>query len=299
MPRPVAAQATGTIASSVVTVTPTRVLDTRFGTGLSGPILSNQSAKLQITGPVPTRVEGATVSQNVVPAGSTGVLLNVTALQPEAGGFVSIRPGSASGEPSASNLNFIAGQTVPNAVTTALAPDGTIDIWYGSGTSGTRTGILIDIVGFTSEVSETVGPAGPTGPAGPAGPPGVGDGFVSSASTGSIAFTGPPGAPTIDSVSLPAGNYIVNANVVARSTSAATSSVGCQLLLGGSSVATALALTLGPVGGGAETKSISLTGGGTLLAPGDASLNCATTGTDGSWNDFSVTVVQVGSITES
>ena len=58
-------------ASSMVTVTPERILDTRTGLGLSGPFVSAVSQKLQVTGAA-------------VPAGATGVLLNVTVVAPSA-----------------------------------------------------------------------------------------------------------------------------------------------------------------------------------------------------------------------
>ncbi len=155
--------------SSVVTVEPTRILDTRTGTGLPGVINANASHKLTVTGAVPTRVSGADVTQTVVPTGATGVLLNVTALRPTGQGFISIRPGTSTGEPPSSNLNAAPGQVIPNAVTVALpvggADDGRIDIWYGAASSTQTTGILIDVVGYTVEAASagTPGPAGPPG----------------------------------------------------------------------------------------------------------------------------------------
>ena len=160
------------LPSSVVTVEPTRILDTRTGTGLPGVITANTSHKLTVTGAVPTRVSDADVTQTVVPAGATGVLLNVTALRPTGQGFISIRPGTASGEPSASNLNAAPSQVIPNAVTVALpvggTSDGQIDIWYGAGSSSETTGVLVDVVGYTVEAA-AAGTPGPTGPPGPAG----------------------------------------------------------------------------------------------------------------------------------
>jgi hypothetical protein len=141
--------------STVVSVTPTRVLDTRdpVNLGLAGPFVSPVSQKLQISGSIPT--SGGTAI--VVPAGATGVLLNVTVVSPGAAGFLSIRPGNATGAPSTSSLNFAAGVTVPNAVQVALpttgATTGKIDITYdASGVAGPTTDVLIDIVGYTTNV---------------------------------------------------------------------------------------------------------------------------------------------------
>ena len=173
-------------ASSVVTVTPERILDTRTGVGLSGAFVSGVSRKLQVAGVV-------------VPAGATGVLLNVTVVQPTAAGFVSVRPGDASGAPSTSSLNFVAGDIVPNSVQVALptvgANAGQIDITYDAfGVAGPTTQVLADVVGYL-----VAGGGGSTGVAGPQGPAG---------SPGSPGPAGPAGAAApvlVDGVSCTAG----------------------------------------------------------------------------------------------
>ena len=148
------AQATpGPDESTVVNVTPERILDTRDpnNVGLDGPFVSAVSQKLQVTGSIPT----ATGPKTVVPTGATGVLLNVTPVGSSADGFISIRPGDATGAPSTSSLNFTAGSILPNAVQvpvpTAGADAGTIDITFDAyGAAGPTTDILIDIVGYTT-----------------------------------------------------------------------------------------------------------------------------------------------------
>lgn len=77
--------------SSLVPVTPTRILDTRVDLALSGPFTSPEARKLQVTGSIPTDDGTATV----VPAGASAVTLNVTSVTPNADGFVSVRPGTA------------------------------------------------------------------------------------------------------------------------------------------------------------------------------------------------------------
>ncbi|MFK7916584.1 MAG: hypothetical protein AB8G14_00785, partial [Ilumatobacter sp.] len=170
-------QATGGVASSIVTVEPARAADSRSATGLSGPVAANTNVKLDVTGAIPTRVGSDDVTATIVPDGATGVLLNVTAVRPDARGFVSIRPGDATGEPSSSNLNVQVGAAVPNAVTVALpttGPDaGTIDIWYGSGTAGATTNLLVDIVGYTTAVTGGTGTPGPAGADGTNGMDGI------------------------------------------------------------------------------------------------------------------------------
>ena len=134
-------------------VTPTRIMDTRdpVNVGLSGPFVSPVSQKLQVTGSVAT-TGGA---KTVVPAGATGVLLNVTAVGPTANGFISVRPGDATGAPATSSLNVEAGSNVPNAVQVTLpvagANAGKIDITFDAyGAAGPTTDILIDVVGYTT-----------------------------------------------------------------------------------------------------------------------------------------------------
>jgi hypothetical protein len=108
---------------------------------------------LQVTGPVPT-TSGV---QTAVPIGATGVLLNVTVINATRSGFLSVRPGDASGAPSTSSLNFAAGDVVPNAVQVGLptvgANAGKIDITYDAlGAAGPTTDVLIDVVGFSTEL---------------------------------------------------------------------------------------------------------------------------------------------------
>jgi hypothetical protein len=93
--------------------------------------------------------------KTVVPAGATGVLLNVTSVGSTAGGFISVRPGDATGAPTTSSLNFSAGDVVPNSVQVALptagANAGKIDITFDAfGVAGPTTDVLIDVVGYTT-----------------------------------------------------------------------------------------------------------------------------------------------------
>lgn len=171
--------------SSFVPVTPARVLDTRVALGLPGPLSSLTPATVQITGPVPTP-DGTTT---VVPAGATAVVLNVTAVEATADGFFSVRPDGTPGDPTTSNLNFVAGDIVPNAVTVALPSNGRIELTYDAyGAAGPVSQALVDITGYYVETPGSGGapaPAGPPGPAGPAGPAGP---------------TGPQGPATVGEV---------------------------------------------------------------------------------------------------
>lgn len=143
----------GPAESTLVAVTPERILDSRDpnNVGLAGPFVSAVSQKLQVTGSIPT----ATGTKTVVPAGATGVLMNVTSVGATASGFVSIRPGDATGTPTTSSLNITAGVIVPNSVQVAMpttGPDaGKIEITFDAfGVAGPTTDLLIDVVGYTT-----------------------------------------------------------------------------------------------------------------------------------------------------
>jgi hypothetical protein len=147
------ADAVNPAESSIISVTPERILDTRdpVNLGLNGPFVSQVSQKLQVTGSVPT----ATGTKVVVPDGATGVVMTVTPVNATADGFVSIEPGNSTGQPTTSNLNFTAGAINPISVTATMpttgADKGNIRITYDAfGNLGPTTDILIDVVGYTT-----------------------------------------------------------------------------------------------------------------------------------------------------
>jgi len=175
----VAVNAASGPASSIVTIDPIRILDTRTDVGLAGPFVSGVSQKLQVTGAA-------------IPAGATGVLLNVTVVAPSAAGFLSVRPGDATGAPSTSSLNFVAGDVVPNSVQVGLpttgANVGQIDITYDAfGQPGPTTEVLIDVVGYL-----VAGGAGTPGAPGAPGAPGE-PGAPGAAGIGQQGAQGPKG----------------------------------------------------------------------------------------------------------
>ena len=145
----------GASESTVVTVEPTRVLDTRFDVGLD-QIVAATPDKLQVAGTIDTWIDASKelIRREVVPAGATGVLMNVTAVSPTAGGYLSVRPGDATGVPATAGLNFNPGDVVPNAITVALPTSGSnagqIDLYYGTGAVGATMDLVIDIVGYTT-----------------------------------------------------------------------------------------------------------------------------------------------------
>lgn len=101
--------------------TPTRILDTRFGTGTGAAraIAAHGEAVLQVAG-LPS-----------VPAGASAVVLNVTVTTPTRSGFVTVYP-DGTARPTTSNLNFVPGQTVPSLVVVRVPSGGKIRLYNGS-----------------------------------------------------------------------------------------------------------------------------------------------------------------------
>ena len=80
---------------------------------------------------------------NVPLTGVGSVALNVTVTEPTSSSFLTVWPTGAA-RPLASNLNFVAGQTVANSVLTKVGADGTISIFNNSG----AVQVVIDVVGW-------------------------------------------------------------------------------------------------------------------------------------------------------
>jgi hypothetical protein len=78
-----------------------------------------------------------------VASGVTAVVLNATVTDPSAGSFLTVFPSNAS-LPNASNLNFVAGQTVPNLVIVKVGPDGKVKVYNAAG----LTHVIFDVVGW-------------------------------------------------------------------------------------------------------------------------------------------------------
>ena len=102
--------------------------------------------KVQVTG------EGG------VPSGATAVVANVTVTGGTASSFLTAFADGTS-RPLASNLNFTAGESVPNRVIVPLSAGGALDLYNASGT----VNAIVDVDGYfssaTSGYFEPVAPA--------------------------------------------------------------------------------------------------------------------------------------------
>ncbi|MET9885357.1 PKD domain-containing protein [Streptomyces sp. NPDC006430] len=122
-----------TVGSDFTPYAPTRLLDTRDGTGAPrGMVQAYSAVKVKIAG------------NGKIPAGVTAVALNVTATNTSNPGHVTAYPGG-SNRPTTSNLNFEANQTVPNMVVVPVGKDGTVELYNGS---WTPVDLIADITGY-------------------------------------------------------------------------------------------------------------------------------------------------------
>jgi acyl-coenzyme A synthetase/AMP-(fatty) acid ligase len=115
--------------------TPVRILDTRYGLGgISAKVGAGQSVSLQVAG-----VGG-------VPSTGVGaVVLNVAVTNPSAGSYLTLYP-SGTSKPTASNLNFNAGETIPNVVFAKVGANGKVSIYNNWGS----TDVVVDLQGWSS-----------------------------------------------------------------------------------------------------------------------------------------------------
>jgi hypothetical protein len=125
-------------------IAPQRILDTRSSPNIGNLGVGYVSRQWTIN-PQVTGVAGVPV------AGANGVVVNLTATTPSANGWLTVFP-TGTPLPTASNLNFLMGQTVPNLVTVKIGQSGKISINNTGMTLGSGSvHIIMDIVGWFGE----------------------------------------------------------------------------------------------------------------------------------------------------
>lgn len=125
--------------SSYQPIVPARLLETRTDPGSSTVDGQGLGHGLVASG---TEIELQVAGRAGVPATASAAVLNVTVTGAQADGYVTVYPCGAT-RPTTSNLNYSAGQTIPNAVISKLGSNGKICI-YANGT----THVLADINGY-------------------------------------------------------------------------------------------------------------------------------------------------------
>jgi hypothetical protein len=118
-----------------VPATPTRLLDSRTGNGLSGKFYATTPRTLTVRGRWP------------VPAEAQAVTGNLTVTSQTALGYGSMAPSVPTYPPDSSTINFPVGDNRANGVTLMLSPSGTMDVVYGA-TAGAKTDFIFDVSGY-------------------------------------------------------------------------------------------------------------------------------------------------------
>ena len=122
-------------AAGFHSMVPYRVLDSRVGNGWTGKVAANDERSLVVTG------------ASGVPATASAVVMNVTVVDSSAESFLTVYPGPT--KPNASNLNFGAGQIIPNLVTVRVGPGGVV--WFATAVGATH--VVADVVGYYDDGS--------------------------------------------------------------------------------------------------------------------------------------------------
>ncbi len=122
-------------ATTYVPVTPTRLLDTRTGNGLSGAFVSGIPRTFAVAGRTPIPTNAVAITGNLTVTGQTG------------GGYASLGPVSTA-TPTTSTLNFPLGDNRANNVTVTLGVGGKLSAVYKSG-AGKTAHLLLDVTGYS------------------------------------------------------------------------------------------------------------------------------------------------------
>jgi len=143
--------ATTVAASRYNALAPARILDTRSGTN-AGTCVPSPCATLGNAG-VPETIDVAVAGAGGVPAsGASAVVLNATVTNPSTPSVLTVWPSDVA-QPNASNLNYTAAQTVPNAVMVKLGPDGKVKVNNAFGS----VDVIFDVVGWYAQAGSITG----------------------------------------------------------------------------------------------------------------------------------------------
>jgi hypothetical protein len=138
-----------TTAGGLFPLTPSRILDTRVGNGAPlAKVTGGSSIALQVTG-----------RGGVPGSGAAAVVMNVTVTNPTVASHVTVWPTGAP-KPTASNLNFVPGQTVPNLVTVGVGSGGKVSLYVDAGS----VDLVADAVGYYGDASTNGAPYQPLSP---------------------------------------------------------------------------------------------------------------------------------------
>jgi len=134
--------ASGIAGNGFAPLAPSRVLDTRNGTGgATGKVRAGSYRDLKVTGSVPVQGGGTTS----VPATASAVVLNVTALNAPGVTNIRVYPTPTDGSvPTVSSINVAPGEVAPNLVTVKVGQGGRVRLY----TATSDVDLLADIAGY-------------------------------------------------------------------------------------------------------------------------------------------------------
>jgi uncharacterized protein YkwD len=132
----------GASGSLVTAMTPRRILDTRRR-GSGGTFTSMVTRRIQVTG------------TTGMPSSAAAVVANLTAVAPRANGWLVAWPCGA--RPTASNVNYVKGETIAGQVSVGLDASGGFCI-----ATSTTTHVVVDITGSYRSSGTTIGTLTPT-----------------------------------------------------------------------------------------------------------------------------------------
>jgi hypothetical protein len=126
---------TTVVSLDYFTLAPCRVVDTRGGAPIGGPVLQGQQTRTL-----------AVAGKCSIPLTAKAIAINLVVTQPSAAGNVRLFP---AGEPvpTASSINYGAGQTRANNAVIRLNSSGAMAAFVGQAT-GTTVHLIIDVNGY-------------------------------------------------------------------------------------------------------------------------------------------------------
>jgi hypothetical protein len=120
-------------------IDPTRIADTRTGTGAGVP-----KARLGAGQSLTITVPGSAPGVPTAASGVTAAVVNVTAINPSQSTYLSVYPTGAAGATSTSSVNVVPGTPTPNLVTVKTDASGRISVYNRAGT----VDVAVDLAGY-------------------------------------------------------------------------------------------------------------------------------------------------------
>ncbi|MBK9476698.1 MAG: CHAP domain-containing protein [Tetrasphaera sp.] len=133
--------------STYTPMTPTRLLDTRYATGIAttNAVAAGATVSIPVAG-----IAGIPTS------GVAAAVVNITAVNPTQGGYLTAYPGAAT-RPTASNVNYAARQTIAGMTIAKIGSNGNINLFTSSSSH-----LIVDIVGWIPSGADYTPTATPT-----------------------------------------------------------------------------------------------------------------------------------------